>query len=875
LPQRRDTYGYDQGELEAGKAMAGESSTLARGQTTSPTTVPLFRDSVAGQLLTPAVICTLVPVVVATVLAVVVVVVTSRNTRQANEEVRREAQAAAASTHAAEAAAITGAVDRFWTERLDDAVEMGRDPAVVAAASTTYPETDDIAGLSLDLVETELDAPSDQLESSGALASALANRIAGSTAYEAVLVTDARGFTVAATASDDFVHRDDGWWQAAWLGGAYVGPSPPPDQTAAGSTGAAPGFIVAVRIVEPTTQQPLGVVKLSVDPRSLQDLVDVVGGAGSGVHIVVTSPDGAVVVRSSPASTVDAGPGLPNEVAVAAGTSRTGTVATDEIVGAFATTSQRYSIERLGIDVPGIDLVVAVSQPTDAALAYLQGLDEVAPTTESLTLPLILVALGLALLAGTGIYLAVRYVARRVADPILVLRDEADRLAASELPELVSLLRSGDSTGELPVVDLIDVDARGEVAELVDAFNGLRTTTVELAARLAIDHSKDLAAVLINLGQRNQRLIGRQLRFIDELELTESDPDVLRNLFTLDQMATRMRRYADNLLVLAGERVSRRTEGPQPAGDVIRAATSEVEDYARVDLLTIQRALVRPGVVSDLTHLLAELIENATRFSPPDTRVEVIGQWESDGRYTIAVLDLGPGLSQHELKAANTRITTAVPSGAGPTSHLGLYVVGRLAARHHIDVRLLESPISGTTAKVTLPSMCIAPVQQPAERATTSSGRRHARGAETRTSPWPPPIRPAATGPVPAVAVVTAGDAPAPASPRRPESASTDAPEAETDREPTAVDIATGPADGRHSGADEPAAERRAVVVRDGVSRFSDAVAAAKAAARAGSSTSTGTAPGPGLVESVPGAGTDAVGAPSQPLSTSGAGPEA
>lgn len=322
---------------------------------------------------------------------------------------------------------------------------------------------------------------------------------------------------------------------------------------------------------------------------------------------------------------------------------------------------------------------------------------------DNAALALLLVTVTVSAAAALAVYWSTRRLAAGIIGPIRELQVEADRLAVQDLPRLVDGLRSTDGSGEIPAVDLIDIDATGEVADLAASFNALRTATIDTVASQTIGRSRDLAGVLVNLGRRNQRLIGRQLQLIDRLEATESDPDMLRHLFTLDQMATRMRRNAESLLVLAGERVDRQIQIPLPVDEVLRAATSEVEAYHRVTQSGVEPATISPRAVSDLTHLLAELIENATGFSESDRPVVLMGRWEERGGYTISVVDEGVGMSHRRLAEANRRITSSAVGDHSPTSYLGLFVVGRLAARHRIDARLVEAAPSGTIAKVTLP----------------------------------------------------------------------------------------------------------------------------------------------------------------------------
>src|SRR5690606_201055 len=215
---------------------------------------------------------------------------------------------------------------------------------------------------------------------------------------------------------------------------------------------------------------------------------------------------------------------------------------------------------------------------------------------------------------------------------------------------------------------------------------------------------------------------GRQLDFITELEANETDPDTLANLFRLDHLATRMRRNAESLLVLAGVEPPRKWAAPVRLTDVIRAALGEVEDYQRVTVRGVEPATVQGSAAADLAHLLAELIENALVFSPPDQAVDIRGRNRPDGGYTLAIIDSGLGMAPEDIAAANRRLAGPGSFPSAPSNHLSPYVAGSLAARHGIHVRLDNSPGSGITATVDLPP-------------TLLSGEADTAGAEPRPGP--------------------------------------------------------------------------------------------------------------------------------------------
>jgi hypothetical protein len=213
---------------------------------------------------------------------------------------------------------------------------------------------------------------------------------------------------------------------------------------------------------------------------------------------------------------------------------------------------------------------------------------------------------------------------------------------------------------------------------------------------------RNIADSFVNLGRRNQNLLGRQLDFITELESNETNPDTLSNLFRLDHLATRMRRNAESLLVLAGIEPPRKWAAPVRLSDVIRAALGEVEDYQRVTVRGVEPATIVGAAAADLAHLLAELIENALVFSPPDQVVDIRGRSRPDG-YTLAIIDSGLGMTAADIEAANRRLAGEESFTVAPSKYLGHYVAGNLAARHGIVVHLDNSPGNGVTATVSIP----------------------------------------------------------------------------------------------------------------------------------------------------------------------------
>jgi PAS domain S-box-containing protein len=229
----------------------------------------------------------------------------------------------------------------------------------------------------------------------------------------------------------------------------------------------------------------------------------------------------------------------------------------------------------------------------------------------------------------------------------------------------------------------------------------IRDVTEQAALRQSIGD------LLHNLARRSQGLVDRQLELIDELERSEVDPDRLDELFRMDHLATRMRRNVENLIVLSGVDQRRRWSESVPLRDVVEAAVAEVEEYSRVQVAGIHDLTLAGQAASDVAHLLAELVENATSFSSPTTRVEVSGGSTANG-YVLEIEDHGIGMSDAELAEANRRLAAPLAADNIAVSRMmGFHVVGRLAARHGIRVQLRNRWFGGVTALVLLPAVLL------------------------------------------------------------------------------------------------------------------------------------------------------------------------
>ncbi|MFJ6615747.1 nitrate- and nitrite sensing domain-containing protein [Streptomyces sp. NPDC091289] len=364
-----------------------------------------------------------------------------------------------------------------------------------------------------------------------------------------------------------------------------------------------------------------------------------------------------------------------------------------------------------------------------------------------------------------SVFVSVR-IGRELVRDLSRLRKDAHEVSGVRLPSVMRRLAAGEQ---------VDVETEAphlsyepdEIGQVGQALNTLQRAAVEAAVKQA-DMRRGVSEVFVNLARRNQVLLHRQLTLLDAMERRTENSDELADLFRLDHLTTRMRRHAEGLVILSGAAPSRQWRKPIQLMDVVRAAVAEVEDYERIEVRRLARIGVGGPAVADLTHLIAELLENATVFSPPHTAVQVHGERVSNG-FTLEIHDRGLGMPPEVLLDANLRLAETPDFELSDTDRLGLFVVSRLAQRQNVRVSLQKSPYGGTTAVVFIPAALLtdAPdthgtgfrLDRRAERAigsgrspdaaqgaqkTTSGGERRVNGRSAVLSPVPTGL----TGPV-------------------------------------------------------------------------------------------------------------------------------
>ncbi|GAA2651158.1 nitrate- and nitrite sensing domain-containing protein [Streptomyces spororaveus] len=343
---------------------------------------------------------------------------------------------------------------------------------------------------------------------------------------------------------------------------------------------------------------------------------------------------------------------------------------------------------------------IASSMREVEAAVHATGTERADPFTEGALTPAgAAVLLGLAAVAAS-LVISVR-IGRALVVELVSLRNTALEIAHRKLPQAMERLRAGqeiDVAAETPP----GPPAEDEITQVGEALGTVHRAALSAAVERA-ELASGISGVFVNLARRSQVLVHKQLTLLDSMERRADDPNELGDLFRLDHLTTRMRRHAESLIILSGATPGRAWRMPVPLTNVVRAAVSEIEDYPRIEVRQLAEAAVVGGAVADLTHLLAELIENAATFSPPHTKVRVSGEPVGTG-YVLEVEDRGLGMGPETLGDANRRIEQSESLDLFDSDRLGLFVVSRLSARHGVKVHLRTSPYGGTTAVVLLPN---------------------------------------------------------------------------------------------------------------------------------------------------------------------------
>ena len=666
------------------------------------------RRSIRGKILLRALAVSLIPLII---LGVAVVALLDQLNGSVDESITSSQDELADGLVGQNLTGASSAIGRdltgFLGERVDDIVQLAGQDSVVQAAidGAVAAEERGLTELSINEVEAEFEATEQKsLDVSEAATRFLIQRRDGSDHFAEIFFTDENGFNVATSnPTSDFVQNDEIWWSEAWAKGAHLSEIEYDDSAGTFS------MDVSVRIDDPETGDRLGVMKGVLDASVFQSVADTFRVSAQGdQHVTLYLSDRRLVAetRSDHAEHRLLNPDL-NLTEEQIGfmdemfASDQSSLVTASGVN-FAGSTRLSSV--LSSSLPDqelpIDVTIQVTQPTSSALAVLGPVDELGGQVDDSVRNTILTLAVVLAVAALGVWFVSRILARNVVTPITQLATQAHDVADVRLPATVAEVASGESEN-VPEVEPVLVESDDEVAELAEAFNSVQATAVDLAAEQAVSR-RNISDLFVYLGRRNQNLIGRQLSLIESLERSEEDPELLEQLFSLDHVATRMRRNAESLLVLAGEESTRTWSKPVSVSNLVRAASAEVEDFTRVEIGAMEDATVRGDAVSDVAHLLAELIENALKYSPPQTPVQVAGRRIQDG-YGLAVTDQGIGMQAEELVDVNQRLANPGDLERLPTSYLGLYVVARLAARHECRVQLVQGEHGGITAWIYLP----------------------------------------------------------------------------------------------------------------------------------------------------------------------------
>ena len=660
--------------------------------------------SISSKILIRTVAVALIPLVV---LSTVVFIGVNRLSSRASAEVDESRQVLAdesiAVTSEDQAISISREINLILAERILDVTDWVRDPIITSDVfrAEQYSIENGLVGRPIEDLEEEF---ATRVSTGVALDARehLLEELTRKPEFREVFFTDVYGYNAAWTSrTSDFVQSDEDWWQEAWENQLSISDVEFDESANVFSVD------IAVRIDNVATKRRLGVMKAALSISFVQDIVT--ARSSETVDYTVALADGRLLAETATGhdiarmmnSELDAAQEAPSlEAALAAAGG--GSNISEEFVSGFTRTSDPEFFASKLEGFEGFDWVVVADQEADAAFAPLRGLEDLESEIEASGSDLRAAIIVLVLIGLAAAYGMSRLLARAIVGPIQQLTTAASNAATRELPWAVRKIDEEGASLESVGVRELKLDTGDELETLANSFNSVQGTALELASEQAANR-RNTSEMFVNLGRRNNSLLKRQLRFIDELEKGETDPDTLESLFKLDHLATRMRRNAESLLVLAGERAPRRWSAPVSVDDTVQSALAEVEEYHRVDMTGLDDGHLLGSAVADVAHIMAELIENALDFSPPDSTVTVSGQ-KSESGYTLLVSDEGLGMPVEELAEANSRLTETHELTRVPSQYLGLFVVSRLSQRHDIEVELRVGDSGGTIAEVALPS---------------------------------------------------------------------------------------------------------------------------------------------------------------------------
>lgn len=591
-------------------------------------------------------------------------------------------------------------------ERVSDVAAWARSAEIVDAAKSAAAEADAI-GLVDDPVE-ELESTYERfrvLRQFGAITAYLDGELEANTDFGQVAFTDANGFNVAASSRpEDFVQSDEAWWQDAVQNGLSL------SDVEYDATSDIFSVDIAVRIDDPGTARMVGVIETSLSISFVQAIttdralenVDYAIALADGRLIADTSSEHAQIrMMSFSFAGGAASPGVGAAIAADLDPGQSATIITDDTVFGYTSTLAEEPFD-IGVgEFEGFDWIVVSSQPTEIAFAPLAGLEALSADISQSGRNLALIAAAMLIGGLVVATLLARRLTRQIVEPVQALTNAASEAASTGLPGAVYEINENGANAADVAPPTVEIKTNDELQTLAGAFNSVQAAALRLAGEQATSR-RNTTEMFVNLGRRNQSLLKRQLRFIDTLEANEQDPDTLESLFKLDHLATRMRRNAESLLVLAGDRSPRRWAEPIDVQSAIEAALAEVESYERVDFGLVEGGKIQGNIVADVAHILAEVIENGLNFSPPTTQVAIVGR-NAGERYIIAITDEGLGMKQDEIDRINNQLATVIEITDVPSQQLGLFVVARLASRHGIDVHLTNAATGGLAVRIEIP----------------------------------------------------------------------------------------------------------------------------------------------------------------------------